>query len=106
MGLGVEVVAVAAPLLFVGEISGRLQLGDDPLGGTFGDADLCCEVTQPNSGRLRDEDEDPGVIGEKGPGSALAVRHLLFSTDVIPDTVDMIAVSAIGGSFTPPSCWG
>ena len=82
VGVGFEVIQVAAPFLFVGEVPRRLELGDVPLGSALGDADAVGYVTQSDAGSLGDQDEHPGAVGEKGPCSRFFVGQSCILTVV------------------------
>jgi len=63
-----ESVSVPSPNLLVGYVAGLLQTGDDPLGRSFGDSDLRCNVACSDSGVVCDQDQDSCVVSEEGPG--------------------------------------
>jgi hypothetical protein len=70
-----EAVVVAAPFLLVREVPVGFELNNDPLGGSLGDSYTGSDVTQSDAGRLCNQDEYPGVIGEKRPCSGVFVDH-------------------------------
>ena len=43
------------------------EVGDDPLGGAFGDADLLGDLAQPHLGVPRNAEQDVRVICQEGP---------------------------------------
>ena len=53
-----EIVSVPSPDLFMGYVASLFQLGDDPLGGSFCDSDLRCDVACSDSGVLCDRGWD------------------------------------------------
>jgi hypothetical protein len=69
MGVQVDRVAVATPDfgaldVFVGD-----QVGEDPLRGSFGDADLLGDVACPDLRVARDAEQHVRVVGEESPGA-------------------------------------
>ncbi len=63
----VERVGVAATLPTAGEVAALDQLADDPLGRSFGDADLAGQVPHPHVGVAVQQDENVRVVGQEGP---------------------------------------
>ena len=51
------------------DVTGILQIGDDRLDGAFGDISFIREITQPGIGGSSEQQEDPTVVGQQGPGS-------------------------------------
>lgn len=68
--LGVQAVAVASTCAFSLEIAGVDEVGNDPLGGAFGDPDVVGDIAEARSRVARDTEEHVSVVGEKRP-----VRH-------------------------------
>ena len=50
-----------------GEISGLVELADDPVDGTLGDPDLIADFAEANARVVRDAEEHLGVVAEEGP---------------------------------------
>ena len=72
--VGVDAVAVSTADPFALDVAGLDQVGDDALGGTFGDSDALGDVTEPRV-RVADETEqDLGVVREEPPGLVVVVR--------------------------------
>ena len=62
-----HLVVVAPALALAHQVALVDQLGDDPVGGSLGDADGGRDVAQANAGVASDTDEHMGVIGEEVP---------------------------------------
>jgi len=58
------------------EVPAFVELADDPLCGTLGDADACRDVAQTSVGLGGDGEQDVRVIGQKGPSGR---SHFLLS---------------------------
>ena len=70
--VGVDAIAVSTADAFALDVAGVDQVGDDALGGAFGDTDALRDVTESRV-RIADETEqDLGVVGEEPPGLALS----------------------------------
>ncbi len=65
--LPVHLVAVAPPVAQARQVAVLLQLGDDPLRGALGDADVGGDVAEPRARIGVDAAEDERVICHKGP---------------------------------------
>ena len=74
--VGLDLIPVASALSFLQNISGVGQVCDDSIGGSFGDAKLRRDVSQSDSGVVRDADENASVVGEEAP--LLHERSLIF----------------------------
>lgn len=73
--VGVDEVAVASTGAVARYVAGVGQLGDDAVGGSFGDADALADVAQSHTRLFGDADEDLGVISEEGPAWLWRGRH-------------------------------
>ena len=76
-------ISTSATVALAFEVARLLQLRDDALRRTLGDADQVRHLTQPHIGVLGDAQEHVRVIGEEGPlGHASIVhrRHLIPPT--------------------------
>lgn len=72
----VELIPVASSVALAREVAVGDKLGDDALGGTFGNAHFCCDIAKPHSGIFGDAQQNVRVISEKGP-----VGHPLIIDD-------------------------
>jgi len=61
---------VPAALADPHQVARLLQIGDDALDGSLGDADPLGDLAHPDLGLARQAQEDVGVVGEEGPGRA------------------------------------
>ena len=68
--LGVNLVDIPPPVSRMGEVPLLLQLPDDSLDGTLGNADHPREITNAEQRILREREEHVRVVGEKGPSWA------------------------------------
>jgi len=75
VGVGMDAVAVAPPFLFVRKVPVSFEVTNDSLGGTLSDPNTSGNVAQSDAGSFSDEDEHPGVIGEKRPCSRVFNGH-------------------------------
>jgi hypothetical protein len=64
----VDAVAVSATDAGRLHVSTLDELGEYPLGGSFGDADALRDVAQPDVRILREAKKDLSVVREEGPG--------------------------------------
>lgn len=60
-------IVVAPPLALGLQIAGLLEIGDDTLDGTFGDADAGGKITHQDRRRLNDAQKNVSMVGEKSP---------------------------------------
>lgn len=60
-------ICVAPAGAITGDVAGVGELGDDPVGGSFGDPDALADVAQADPGLIGYADEDLGVVGQKSP---------------------------------------
>ena len=67
-GVGVDVVAVASAGALAFDVAGFDEVGDDALGGSFGDSDLFGDVAETDGGVALDAEEHLRVVGEEPPG--------------------------------------
>ena len=65
----VDAVAVAATVALAFDISRIDKVGEDALGGSFGDPDLLGNVAKPDVWRAGDAEEHLRVVGEEAPGA-------------------------------------
>ena len=68
--IGVEAVAVAAPLPRALEVPGFDEVGDDALSGALGDPHTLSDVAMADTRVARNAEQHMGVVGQKRP-----VRH-------------------------------
>jgi hypothetical protein len=66
--VGVDSVVVSSSLSLAVDVAGFDEVGEDALGGSFGDSDSFGDVPQPDVGVLGDSEQDLCVVGEEGPG--------------------------------------
>jgi hypothetical protein len=64
---GIDAVVVPAAVMFAVDVAGVDEVGEDSLGGAFGDADPFSDVSKPDVGATRDCEEYLGVVGEEAP---------------------------------------
>ena len=64
----IDLVVVASPDAGALHVAGVDEVGDDGLGGTFGDPDPSRDVTSPDARVLSHADQDVPVVGEERPG--------------------------------------
>jgi len=62
-----DLVAVPPPLSLPQHVASLDQLGEDPVGGAFGDPDRGGDVPQADSRVIGNAYEDVGVVGEEVP---------------------------------------
>jgi hypothetical protein len=62
-----DLIAVAATVLFLNDITGRCKVRDDPVRPALGDADGICNVPQPRTRILGDQQQDPRMVGQETP---------------------------------------
>ncbi len=67
LGLLVDHVAVAPAASFAFDESGFCEVGHDPLGCSFGDADCLGDVSEPDVGIVGDAEQHLGVVCEERP---------------------------------------
>jgi hypothetical protein len=65
--LGLHLVAVAAAMSLTQHIALLDQLGENFVSGPLGDPDRGCNITQSDTGILRNAEQNVGVIGEEIP---------------------------------------
>jgi hypothetical protein len=63
----IDAVAIAATVALAFDVSRIDQVGEDALGGSFGDPDLLGNVAKPDIWRAGDAEEYLSVIGEEAP---------------------------------------
>ena len=64
------------------------QLGEDPVGGAFGDPDRSGDVAQADPRVMSHAGEDMGVVGQKAPAGVWCFRTLLnVSRKCFPELV-------------------
>ena len=68
----VDAVAVAAAVALAFDVSGLDEVGEDALGGSFGDPDLLGDVAEPDVWRAGDAEEHLCVVGEEAPGALVS----------------------------------
>jgi len=61
--VGVDEVGIAATRALACDVAGIGELGDDAVGGSFGDPDALTDVAQADPGLIGYADQDLGVIG-------------------------------------------
>ena len=71
VGVGMDAVAVAPPFLFVRKVPVSFEVTNDPLGRTLRDSNTSGNVAEPDVRCFGNQDEHPGVIGEKRPGASM-----------------------------------
>jgi len=64
-------VVVAPPFLLVRQVPVSFEITNDTLGGTLGDSNTSRNVAEPYVWCFGNQDEHPGVIGEKRPAASL-----------------------------------
>jgi hypothetical protein len=62
-----DLIAVAAAVLLLNDVTGRCQVRDDPVRTALGDADGSCNVPQPRTRILGDPQQDPRMVGQETP---------------------------------------
>ena len=62
-----DLISVSAADLLVGQVARLLEFGHDPLGGSLGDPDLCCDLAHQDIRVLLDAQQDVRVVGQEGP---------------------------------------
>jgi len=65
--VGVNLIAVASADLGVRQIPGGLELSHNPLRRSFCDADLDCNIANPNIWITRNAQKNMRVVGQEGP---------------------------------------
>jgi hypothetical protein len=65
-----DVVTVPSPVPLFDEIPGGGQIRDDPVGGSFGDAEFACDVDKTGIVSAGYEKQRARMVGEKAPGHA------------------------------------
>ena len=68
---GVDRVVVSAADAGALDVAGLDEVGDDALGGAFGDADLVGDVSHAGFGVVGDAEQHLGVAGDERPGLAV-----------------------------------
>ena len=66
--VGVDAVVVSTADPFALDVAGLDEVGDDALGGSFGDSDTLGDVTESRVGIAAEAEKDLGVVGEEPPG--------------------------------------
>ena len=66
-----EGVAVAPSLLLVRQVPVGFEIPNDPLSGSLRDSNASSDIAEPDVWCFGNQDENPGVIGEKRPGASL-----------------------------------
>lgn len=61
--VGVDCVVVAAAVAFARDVAAVGELGDDVVGGAFGDPDAVADLAQADLGVSRDAEQYAGVVG-------------------------------------------
>jgi hypothetical protein len=69
LDLAVDRVAVSAADAFAFDESRVDEVGEDSLGGAFGDPDVVGDVAEPDVGFAGDAEEDLGVVGDEAPAA-------------------------------------
>jgi hypothetical protein len=62
-----DLVAVAAAVFLLDDVSGRGQVGDDAVRAALGNAQAGRDVPQPRARVAGDAQQHPGVVGEETP---------------------------------------
>lgn len=79
--IGVDLVVVAPAYPASLYVPGGDKIGDDGLGGPFGDPDPVGDITAAHAGVFGDADENVAVVREEGPGR-FGPRDGALSADV------------------------
>ena len=65
--VGLDLVAVAAAVFVLDDVSGLGEIGDDAVGDVPGDAGPGRGVAQPHARVVGDAQQQPGVVGQEAP---------------------------------------
>ena len=63
----VDQIPVSPSVALAVDVSGPDEVGEDPLGGALGDADVVCDIPEPDVRIAGDGKQDLGVIREESP---------------------------------------
>jgi hypothetical protein len=74
--LGLDLVAVAAPMPLAQNVALLDQLGEDFVGAALGDANRSRNIAQSDAGILSDAEQNVGVVGEEVPTGNYLAGHL------------------------------
>ena len=72
---GLDCVLIAPAIALSRYVAGGGELGNDPMGGTFGDSDLLADLPQQHTRVVGDTHEHPSVIGQEFPAGKGLLRH-------------------------------
>ena len=73
-GVGFDLVVVSTAGPFAYDVARFDEVGDDALGGAFGDSDALGDVTESRVWVAVEAEKDLGVVGEEPPGPVVVFR--------------------------------
>ena len=65
--MGLDFVAVPAPLFGLCDVAGIDQVCNDVMGSTFGDIQACCNIAEAYIGIPSNAQQGPAMVGQKAP---------------------------------------
>ena len=65
--VAVDRIVIAAPTSRTRDVASGNELADDPVRGTYRDADSVSDLTQADPRVLGDAQQNPGMVGQKRP---------------------------------------
>lgn len=69
--LGENLILVLSPYFLSADKAGNLEVLNDSLDGSLGNADLSCHLTKDQLGLGSEQNQHMGMVGEKGPAMRL-----------------------------------